>query len=93
MHKENLVNEGPSEKIFTRMLNSLAFVSEERSVSTLSKAVAVPTDFNDSHPSLADRLRRWDIGGPVTYLTFQDKLKWMGHSIFGSRRRTLHRAV
>jgi len=57
VHKENLSSETPSEKLFTRMLGSLAFVNEERTATSLTKAIEVPTDFNDTHPSLADRLR------------------------------------
>lgn len=65
IHKENLVSEKPSERIFTRMVESLAFVNPDRGVSSLSKVLAVPTDFNDSHPALADRLRLigyWTFG-------------------------------
>jgi Zn-dependent protease with chaperone function len=57
VHQENISNEMPTEQLFTRMLGILAFVDEEQSVSSLSKAVSVPTDFNDTHPALADRLR------------------------------------
>lgn len=74
VHEENLASEVPSKQIFTRMLESLAFVSEDRAILTLSEALALPTDFNDSHPSLGDRLRLigyWTTGdlpqlpGPV----------------------------
>lgn len=57
VHEENIASDKPSERIFTRMINSLAFVAPEQAAASLSKAVAVPTDHNDSHPSLADRLR------------------------------------
>lgn len=57
VHEENIASDKPSERIFTRMVNSLGFVADEQAAATLSKAVAVPTDHDDSHPSLADRLR------------------------------------
>lgn len=57
VHKENIASETPTERLFSRMLNSLAFVSEDRAVSTLEMAIRVPTDLEDTHPSLADRLR------------------------------------
>lgn len=75
IHEENLVSNTPSERLFSRMLTSLAFVADETTVRNLSKAVAVPTDFDDTHPSLAERLRLigyWTDGelpripGPIT---------------------------
>lgn len=57
VHEENLVSEKPSEKMFTRMVGSLGFVSREAASASLADAIAVPTDFDDSHPSLAERLR------------------------------------
>ncbi len=57
VHKENLTSDTPTSKMFTRMLATLAFVDPDRAAQTLKDAVAVPTDFNDSHPALADRLR------------------------------------
>jgi Zn-dependent protease with chaperone function len=57
VHEENIASDKPTERMFTRMLDSLAFVGEEHAAQTLSKAVAIPTDYNDSHPALADRLK------------------------------------
>lgn len=57
VHEENLANEDPTEKMFSRMLGSLGFVSRETATAALTAAIAVPTDLDDSHPSLADRLR------------------------------------
>ncbi len=57
LHKENIETDVPTEKIFTRMLSSLSFTDPDRDRVSLEKAVAVPTDFLDTHPSLADRLR------------------------------------
>jgi Zn-dependent protease with chaperone function len=57
VHKENLVSKKPPENMFTRMLSELQFTDEARVAKSLAEAVAVPTDFNDSHPSLGERLR------------------------------------
>ncbi len=57
IHKENLKQDAPPEKMFTRMLASLSFFNAERVSVSLKEAVEVPTDFNDSHPALGDRLR------------------------------------
>lgn len=57
VHKENIASELPTKQIFSRMLTSLSFVGEDSSSASLADAVKVPTDFDDSHPSLADRLR------------------------------------
>ncbi len=63
IHEENITSESPSADIFSRMLGHLAVVDNERAISALSKAVTVPTDFDDTHPALADRLKLigyWD---------------------------------
>lgn len=57
IHEENLEQATPSGDIFSRMLASLAVIDQARDNETLSKAVKVPTDYNDSHPALADRLK------------------------------------
>lgn len=57
VHEENLASETPSEKLFSRMLDSLAQSVPAQSRAALAKAIEVPTDFNDTHPSLAERLR------------------------------------
>lgn len=57
VHKENLTAEVPSKRLFSRMLSSISFVDQEKDRTTISKALAVPTDYSDSHPSLAERLR------------------------------------
>lgn len=57
IHDENLERATPPGDIFSRMLGSLASSDPERANETLSKAVKVLTDYNDSHPALADRLK------------------------------------
>lgn len=57
MHKENIERETPPERLFTRLVESLASVSADRAAGSLQQALAVPTDLNDTHPALADRLR------------------------------------
>jgi hypothetical protein len=57
VHKENIASEEPAKQLFTRMLGAMAFTDPEKAKSSLAKAVEAPTDFNDSHPALADRLR------------------------------------
>jgi Zn-dependent protease with chaperone function len=56
IHEENLANETPSGKLFSRMLDSLSAHDPDRASNALAQAMTVPTDFNDSHPSLAERL-------------------------------------
>jgi Zn-dependent protease with chaperone function len=63
IHEENLAKETPAEKLFSRMLESLNEVNSELASVALSKAMSVPTDFSDSHPSLAERLQL--IGYPL----------------------------
>lgn len=58
VHEENVSSDTPSKQIFSRMIASLSFVNPDRSKVSLEKAVAVATDFNDTHPSLAERLRQ-----------------------------------
>ncbi len=57
IHKENLENDEPSEKLFSRMLGALSAINVQSASTNLVKAVTVPTDFEDTHPSLSDRLR------------------------------------
>lgn len=57
IHEENIASDVPVKQVFSRMIGSLSFVDPVRSKASLQKAIEVPTDFNDSHPSLADRLR------------------------------------
>jgi len=56
IHEENLINEEPSKDIFSRMMSWLREPDSAQSSDILKKALEVPTDYNDSHPSLADRL-------------------------------------
>lgn len=56
IHKENLSDELPPTGVFSRMLGSLAFTGET-AAADLRAAVTEPTDFDDSHPSLGERLR------------------------------------
>jgi hypothetical protein len=57
VHFENVASEVPTERVFARMLGSLAFTDPDRAAASLAQAFEVPTDFNDTHPALADRLR------------------------------------
>lgn len=57
IHNENLSSEEPSERLFSRMLGSLSSTNLQSATTNLVKAVAVPTDFEDTHPSLSERLR------------------------------------
>ncbi|MFN6962469.1 MAG: M48 family metalloprotease [Pyrinomonadaceae bacterium] len=57
IQRENARNESPVPQLFSRMIGSLGFVDEHRAAATIEKALAVKTDFEDSHPSLAERLR------------------------------------
>ena len=65
VHEENISKDAPAKQLFTRMLGFLAATDPESLRPSLEKAIAVPTDFNDTHPSLAERLRLigyWDDG-------------------------------
>ena len=57
IEKENRERAEQSPNIFSRMLSALSVVETTRDLKTLEKAVKVPTDYNDSHPSLAERLK------------------------------------
>ncbi len=57
IHKENIANAVPTKQIFSRMLAFLADPDPAASNRSFENAVAVKTDFSDTHPSLADRLR------------------------------------
>lgn len=57
VHEENIAAETPTDQMFTRMLGALAFVDNDRAATTLARAIAVPTDYGDTHPSLGDRLK------------------------------------
>lgn len=57
IHEENMSRHDAPAKVFSRMLGSLAVTDLERDAQTLRKAVGRPTDYNDTHPSLAERLR------------------------------------
>ncbi len=54
----NTKGEPMPEKVFSLMMNSLNFVDEAKDKDSVKKALAIPTDYNDSHPSLSDRLAR-----------------------------------
>lgn len=54
---ENVKNATPTTGVFGRMLGALALARNEQISDSLAKLLQVPTDFNDSHPALADRLR------------------------------------
>lgn len=57
LHDENLNSGTPSKNVLSRMLNSLLGVDRERANEHLTLAVSGGTTYNDSHPSLADRLK------------------------------------
>lgn len=57
VHRENVTMAQPPKGIFSRMLASFANTDRDHQTKTLARAVQVPTDYNDSHPSLAERLR------------------------------------
>lgn len=57
IHEENLSSDMPQPQLFSRMLGSLAFLDPDRAAVSLEQAVAVPTGFDNAHPSLADRLK------------------------------------
>lgn len=58
VHEENVSSRVPTNKTFSRMLEVLKAQNTEREQETLLKAIEVPTDYQDSHPSLRDRLRQ-----------------------------------
>ncbi len=57
LHEENLANETPSAKIFSRMLTSLSKIDRDRATKNLQNAVSIATTYDDTHPSLAERLK------------------------------------
>ncbi len=57
IHKENQQTATPVGNMFERMLGAVSFVDAERDVESLERAIRIPTDYNDSHPCLADRLK------------------------------------
>jgi len=57
VHEENIAQPEAPKGIFSRMLSELKNNDPEHDLKSLSRAVQVPTDYNDSHPSLAERLR------------------------------------
>jgi Zn-dependent protease with chaperone function len=58
VHRQNQADPTPARDVFSRMLGALAFVDPKGSSITLEKAIAIPTDYADSHPSLSARLKR-----------------------------------
>src|SRR5690606_30298411 len=76
IHEENQQSETPSPNVFSRMYEAISFVDPQRDVQTIEKALEVPTDYIDSHPSLADRLKRigyWNGTGLPTIPAPPDK--------------------
>jgi hypothetical protein len=57
VHEENVAGGEPPKELFSGMLESLALVEPQRDLVTLEKALKVPTDYHDSHPSLGERLQ------------------------------------
>lgn len=66
VHEENISSSSPSKNIFSRMLTAINFIDDQNSKQTISNVMKIPTDYNDTHPALADRLRLigfWDGNG------------------------------
>ena len=57
VHEENVAQPTAPKRIFSRMLAALRADDRDHEAKTLTRAVQVPTDYADSHPSLAERLR------------------------------------
>lgn len=57
VHEENVKSASAPKGIFSRMITELGSSDPEHETKTLTRAVQVPTDYNDSHPSLAERLK------------------------------------
>ena len=57
VHEENIARAVAPTGVFSRMLGELRSADPEHETKTLARAVQFPTDYNDSHPSLAERLR------------------------------------
>jgi Zn-dependent protease with chaperone function len=57
VHRENVTVAQAPKGIFSRMLGSLRQSDIEHESKSLARAVQVPTDYNDSHPSLGERLK------------------------------------
>lgn len=58
VQEENFSTRSPAKKMFSRLLQVLKTEYREREVETLRKAIEVPTDYQDTHPSLGDRLKQ-----------------------------------
>lgn len=54
---EMRASDTPSEKLFSRMMESVATFDPKTADEAIRRSLSVPTDYNDSHPSVADRLR------------------------------------
>ncbi|KXK01512.1 MAG: peptidase M48, Ste24p [Acidobacteria bacterium OLB17] len=103
VREENITNDKPTLQIFSRMIAALSVEDPDRSRPSLEKALAVPTDLEDTHPSLADRLRAigyWTDGElPPTPRQVKrtrrlsssalSKRSWSPNSILPGMRRTL----
>lgn len=57
IYDENAKSETPPKGIFSQMLGALRRENSAREAEVLAKALAVQTDYADSHPSLNERLR------------------------------------
>ncbi len=57
VHEENVAQATAPKGIFSRMLSELGTNDPEHEEKTIARAVQVPTDYADSHPSLGERLR------------------------------------
>ncbi len=65
--KENQEVAKPTGDIFSRMLGAVSMVNPDRDAVSLERAIRIPTDYNDSHPCVADRIKTlgyWNGDGP-----------------------------
>ncbi|HEV7643856.1 MAG TPA: M48 family metalloprotease [Pyrinomonadaceae bacterium] len=58
IEKENAEHEVPTPMLFSRMMMAFDSGDGERDRSTVEKALEAPTDYADTHPSLAERLKK-----------------------------------
>jgi Zn-dependent protease with chaperone function len=58
IEKENAEHDLPTPMLFSRMMMAFDSSDRERDELTIEKALEIPTDYADTHPSLAERLKR-----------------------------------
>lgn len=68
LHRENVANHVPPEKIFGKMIDAIAAIDRDKSNLDLNKALTINTTYEDTHPALGDRLKLlgyWDGSSQV----------------------------